>query len=239
MAEFYYQIKGKKGKDDYFGNWTFPPIFSGKVVADDKKKAKLLIDAEYGKQFPLRVLQKDLDSNEFLLNIDEIKPDSHISRLFELNTCKRPSCNNTFYVIDKYNDHNCGNKGQTYCSYECQDEDRQIQAYIRNQNEVLSGTASPVIYKITNKITSLCYIGKTTQVFTLRWYQHFFQHGSCKFHLAIRSSKVTDWTFEIIEIVEIPNDIKTVKEIEQLISTREKHHIKENNSVMNGYNSIN
>ena len=241
MKEYYYQIKGKKSADSMsgFSNWSFPPIFSGKVLAEDKKEAKMLIDDAYGKKFPLRVLSKDLDSNEFLLNIEEICEGSHINRLFVLNECKRLSCQNTFYVIDKYNDHNCSNKGQSYCSYECQDEDRKIEVYIRNQNEVLSGSANPVIYKITNKTTEMVYIGKTTQVFTLRWYQHFFQHGSCKFHEAIRSSKVTDWLFEIEEAIEIPKDIKSVKDIETLIIDRERFYINKYDSINSGYNTRN
>ena len=239
IKEFYYQIKGKLSIPESNGwgisNWGFPPIFCGKISAINKKKAKELIDEEYGKKFPQRVLQKDLDSNEFLLNIEEIKPGSHIKQLFELQTCIH--CKQTFYVIDKYNDNNCSNKGFDFCSDKCKVDYRGVQEYLRNQNQELSGNNNPIIYKITNKATGQCYIGKTTQVFTLRWYQHFFQMGNCKFHDAIKNSKVCDWVFEVQEIVIIPEDIKTVGDIEKLIIERERYWIEHYNSIENGYNS--
>jgi len=48
-VEFYYQIKGKLSEPElgmYGGvqNWEFPPIFCGKVEADDKKAAKAIIE---------------------------------------------------------------------------------------------------------------------------------------------------------------------------------------------------
>src|ERR1035437_9000511 len=101
QKSFYYQIKGKLGEPQagFYGgssNWSFPPIFSGKVEAADKKEAKIKIEEEYQKKFQIRDLAKDLDSNEFLLKIDEIKEGSHYSQLFELQKCKQ--CDNTFYV---------------------------------------------------------------------------------------------------------------------------------------------
>lgn len=238
--EFFYQIKGKKAPDQevgaFGGNWVFPPIFSGKVTAISKKHAQLKIEEEYGRKFPLRVLSTDLDSHEFLLSIEEIKPGSHLERLFELQTCKH--CSNTFYVIDKYNDHNDNYKGSEYCSQECKTNAYQVGVYLRNQSQVLNGTANPIIYKIYNRVTNLTYIGKTTQVFTLRWYQHFFQGGDCAFHKAIGQSPVTDWTFEVVEIVKIPEDVKTTAEVEKIISQRERFWINHFDSKNNGYNSI-
>ncbi len=135
MPEYYYQIKRKRleSETDYFGtsNWGFPPVFSGKVEAVDKKLAKNIIDEDYGKKFPLRVLSKDIDSNEFLLSIEEIKEGSHIQRLFEKQSCTH--CQNTFYVIDKYNDPNVDNKSFDFCSDKCKSDHRGVQSYLRNQ----------------------------------------------------------------------------------------------------------
>ena len=46
MPEYYYQIKGKEGGDPAysFSNWAFPPVFSDKVKASNKKEARLLIE---------------------------------------------------------------------------------------------------------------------------------------------------------------------------------------------------
>lgn len=249
--DFYYQIKGKTSEDQKnedtspFGssygsvqNWVFPPIFSGKVSAVDKKQAKLLIEEEYGRTFPLKVLAKDLASNEFLLSIQEITDkDARTQRLFQVNKCRQ--CDKEFKTIDLYNDMHETYKGGEFCSYICKNENYKVQEFIRNQerNMDISGNKNPVIYKITNKTNNKCYIGKTTQVFTLRWYQHFFQSGNCKFHEAVRTCSVLDWTFEIIETVEIPVDIKTLPEIEKIILERERHFINLYDSIENGYNS--
>lgn len=242
--DYYYQIKGKSSDNQSeFGVWIFPPIFSGKVTAKDKKEARELICEEYGKKFPIRVLHKDLESNDFLLSIKEMEPGSHYHKLFELQKCEQ--CDNTFYVIDKYNDKNCRDKGFAFCSDTCRDDNGKMHQMQKLDNELLIGSAVPVIYKITNKVSGMVYIGKTSQVFTLRWYQHFFQFGSNKFHDAIKKSKFTDWQFEIIEIIEFPQEIKENKDFTNYINNREKYIIERerywinhHDSIVNGYNSI-
>jgi len=242
IKSFYYQIKGKlaTSKQGLYGgdqNWSFPPIFSGKVEAENKKEAKLLIEEEYGRVFPLRVLKKDLDSNEFLLSIEEIKEGSHIHKLFEQKSCL--NCGSTFYVIDMYNDMHRDFTSHEFCSYKCKEEQNNVRRMLSYESNNVSGNQCPIIYKIANKNTGLCYIGKTTQVFTLRWYQHFYQGGNCKFHNAVKESKFIDWTFEVIEIVDIPKDIKRLNEIENIILERERYWINYYDSINNGYNSKN
>jgi hypothetical protein len=245
MIDYYYQIKGKRGKDEegMFSNWAFPPIFSGKVTAKNKKEAKQLICEDYDKQFPLRVLREQLDRNEYLLSIEEIKPNSHIERLFNPQSCKQ--CGDTFYVIDKYNDKYCTNKSSDFCTDKCFQEHKEAHYFKRMDNDLLVGSAMPVIYKITNKVTGMVYIGKTSQVFTLRWYQHFFQFGGSKFHEAIRTSKVTDWLFEVQEIIEFPQELREMTDMnlyldqrEKYIFERERHWINHYKSIESGYNTL-
>ena len=237
MNEFYYQIKGKKGEDDYsMSNWAFPPIFSGKVTATDKKDAKTKIEDEYGKKFPLRVLQKDLDTNEFLLSIQEMDDKSRFHRLFEERECE--VCGDSFRVIDKYNDHNCSNKSPDVCSGKCEGERIKLRQIGWNESQVMKGIHKPTIYKIQNVRNQKVYIGKTTQAFTLRWYQHFFQSSGTKFHEAIKESEITDWVFSVLEFVDI-DECKAFSEAATIISEREQHYISMFNSIENGYNSIN
>lgn len=238
MKEFYYQIKGKNNPSDpySYGKWAFPPIFSGKVEATDRKEAKLIIDEEYGRKFPLRVLDKDIDANEYLLAITEITENSGHSRLFSSRECS--TCGSEFRIIDKYNDANCLNKGSEYCSDECKHEAKLIETVKWNEDNVMNGKHIPVIYKITNKKTGLSYIGKTTQAFTFRWYQHFFQLGSTKFHNEIKTTEISDWTFEVIEVVKIPDDTKEYSEADKFIFERERFWINHHDSIKNGYNSI-
>ena len=220
--DYYYQIKGKIDKK--FGdlsNWSFPPIFSGKVSATDKKEAKTIVEIEYNKKFPLRVLAKDLDSNEFLLRITEIKDtDFFTKHIFEKQICK--ICNKEFRRIDLYNDSNVSYKGVLFCSDECNNKHKE-KLFEENQSCV------PVIYKITNKKSNKCYIGQTTQSFTLRWWQHIkWGVSDCKFHTKLKNSKLTDWCFEVIEIVESKD----------VLNEREKYYINYFDSIDNGYNSV-
>lgn len=234
MIEWYYQIKGKHGHDNYFSNWSFPPIFSGKVTAENKKEAHKIINEEYGKQFPLRVLSKDIESNDFLLCISEIK-DERTKGLFIVRSCLH--CGTTFRVIDSYNNTNMSYKGPDYCSNECKTEAYEVKRYIDTGNNDLNGIHQPVIYRVYNHETGLSYIGKTTQAFTLRWYQHFYQSGDTKFHKAIKSTALEDWTFSIIEKIIIPKEMKTKSEIEKYIFERERYWIVKLDCVKNGYNS--
>lgn len=235
--EFFYQIRGRTSEnqaDDECGiftsNWVWPPIFCGKVEAKDKKEARKLIDDEYSIQFPLRVLKKDLDSHDFILKIEKLGCNK---RLFDIQKCER--CESQFRIIDKYNDLNEQNKGPSFCSSECYDKHKEekrtffVDDYNKNQ---------PVIYKIKNKITGMVYIGKTSQVFTLRWYQHFFQGGSSKFHQAISTSRATDWEFSIVEEITFPEEMRLDDHKREFMSQRETYWMREFDSIESGYNSL-
>ena len=243
MAEYLFQIKGKLGEPEsgFYGNssnWSFPPIWQDKVEAKNSKEAKLIIEEMYDKKFPLRVLAKDLDSNEFLLNIKEIKDDdSFTKKLFENIECKQ--CQSQFKIIEKYQ-LGSNNSSREFCSSECKNE-------YNNKNrptnylDFKESTAihDYVIYKITNKETGMCYIGQTKQAFTFRWYQHFYQPKDVKFHDAIMEFPITAWTFEVIDKIDIPTEIKYDKvQIRKLVLSKETEYIQKFNSVNNGYNSV-
>lgn len=235
MAEFFFQIKGKAGPDAYsMGNWAWPPIWSDKVEAVDYHDAKNKIDEMYGKKFPSRVLKKDLDANEFLLSITPMdRADSYMLRMFEVQKCK--CCDIEFKVIQKYQIGNPGG-GMSYCSSECQRSHNEIE-YYRNKEEG-NGIHVPVIYRIHNKVANKSYIGKTKQAFTFRWYQHIFQPKSdTKFYSEIEKTKITDWIFEVVEIIKMPEHIKTREEMDRHILERETFYMKQFDSVRNGYNT--
>lgn len=230
MTDFYYQIKAKDNSEYGISSWAWPPVFSGKVTAENKKLAKALIEEEYGRKFPQRVLKKDLDQHQYLLNIREITEDDERTRgLFETRECQQ--CKAKFRQIDLYNDHNESYKGSEFCSNNCKqkyyDQNRPIRPDI-------AGNEKPVIYRILNVNSGMSYVGKTTQVFTLRWYQHFYHGGDCKFHKAIKESSIEDWEFTIIETVSIPDD----RDSNEFVAERERFWINELNSIEDGYNSV-
>lgn len=92
--------------------------------------------------------------------------------------------------------------------------------------EIISG-----IYKITNKINGKCYIGKSIDIYQ-RWNRHKIdsrpiQEGgdTCTIHNAIRKYGLNNFSFEIVEIIDLPQ-----------LNEREKYWINFYDSYYNGYN---
>jgi len=234
VPDFYYQIKKRSGQksDGFFSSaWDWPPVFQEMVSADDKKSAKKLIDEEYQRTFPQRVLEKDLASHDFLLTITEIKdPNSYQYQRFKVVAC--PECNNTFRQIDKFNDPNSTHDGPKYCSAVCAEQGR-----VNEISLVSSFNPSklpPVIYQIRQKSSGKIYVGQTTRPFTLRWWQHLSNPTSCKFHEAMKSSDLTDWEYSVLEVLAIPKGSKAA----EYITARERHWIDTLDTVANGFNTI-
>lgn len=228
LKSFYYQLKGKKGNEEGYGwgNWTFPPIYSGKVTAKDKKEAKILIEEEYNKKFPLRVLNKDLEHNEFLLKITDMDKEIYLKRLFEDLVCVQ--CNKIFRRIDLYNDSNVKYKGTEYCSDDCKDKAYEQRRFEISESMFNESGNVPVIYKISNKESGMCYVGQTIQSFTLRWWQHIkWGQSDCKFHNAIKNSKLTDWIFEVIFVCSSKEEL----------NEKESYFIRKFDSINKGYNT--
>lgn len=233
MPDFYYQIKGRMAADSEWGSeWAWPPVFSGRVTAPDRKGAKALIEEEYGRQFPLRVLKKDLDEHAYLLHIRPIGPeDDHILRRFRDTACKE--CGAVFKLIDNYNDPYADHRGPDHCSAKCASAGkfREVQEF----RLATEGKLPAVIYQVRQKSTGKAYIGQTIQPFTLRWWQHLTNPSDCKFHEAMKATPITDWEFSVLEVIEVPGDCASKA---AYITDRERHWIETFNSVAQGYNTV-
>lgn len=232
MPDFYYQIKGRSEGGEYaLSSWAFPPVFSGLVVAPDKASAKTMVEEEYGRAFPLRVLKKDIEQHAYLLSIKEIDVnDSYTRRRFEVTQCKE--CPTQFRLIDKYNDHHCDYNGADYCSRGCWNIGRQRE--IKALNLAHEGKLPPVIYQVRQKSTGKSYVGQTIRPFTLRWWEHLTLPSDSKFHEAIKSTPITDWEFCVLELIDVPPGTDSVA----YITLRERHWIDLLNSIDGGFNTV-
>lgn len=234
MPDYYYQIKGK-GPGGY---WSWPPLHSGMIAAANTKEARKLVEEEYGMKLPGSTLKKDGEHQLYLLSFMDMTEKPYLYERFTKMTCDW--CKREYTLNDKYL-LNAGGSHQ-YCSIECANDFKVAEAIREGLPSVVgandfNGIHVPVIYKITNKITGKCYIGKTTQAFTLRWYQHFYQNdGGTKFHAAIREYGADKWTFEIIELVEIPPGTNKFDR-HRFMLERETYWMNECNSINDGYNS--
>jgi hypothetical protein len=237
LPDFYYQIKGrlpdeKAGQGAFGSNWDWPPIFCDIVEAANKKEAKLLIEEEYGRHFPLRVLTDDIDKHAFLLRITEVAPeDESLRRKFKHTPCKE--CGSTFRVIDKYNDPNEPDKGPDYCSKGCAQEGR-IQR-TKDYELTTSGRLPAVIYLIRQLSTGKCYVGQTIRPVTLRWWQHMTYPSENKFHQVLKSTPLTDWQFSILESIALADDHPNKG---GFITDRERFWITEYDCISSGFNTI-
>lgn len=237
MADFYYQIKGKQEQEeepasDWGSRWVWPPIFSGLISAPDKKAAKALIEEEYGRQFPLRVLKKDIDEHAYLLHIRIVDESmDYIRSRFQQTACKE--CGAMFRLIDKYNDPHADHRGPEYCSAPCHSAGkfRDVQEF----KLVAIGKVPAVIYRVQQKSTGMAYVGQTIQPFTLRWWQHLTTLTDCKFHEAMRKIPLTDWDFSVLEVIAVPEE---VTDKAAFITERERHWIEAMDSVSNGFNTV-
>lgn len=232
MPEYFYQIRGRTDCDEMGDKgWEWPPLFCGVVTADDKKAAKVAIDEEYGRKFPLRVLRADIQQHAFLLRITEVDPqDDYTQRKLRFTACLE--CGDRFRPIDKYNDPHADYRGLDYCSKKCKTagQTRDVSEF-RLAGE---GRLPPVIYQVRQKTTGRVYVGQTIKPFTLRWWQHLTTLSDCKFHEALKLGPITDFEFSVLEVITVPDDCSA----SVYITDRERHWIDVFDSVKSGFNTI-
>lgn len=228
MKKFFYQLKTKvdpSRKDYHYSGWEV--VWFDVVEADDKASAKKKIESEYSGIIAEKATKKNKDTLDYKLYLIEL--DQHHEDFWLADrTCS--VCGNQYNILRSHQ-FGEGYANREICSKYCH-ESRKMEKEFGNYFEG-NGRNKPTIYKITNKNTGKVYIGKTVQVFTLRWYQHFFQPSESKFHQAIKESKPTDWTFEVIEIV-----YGSKRTDDPIVLEREQYWIDQYDSINNGYNSV-
>lgn len=233
MSKFYYQIKGRQpAGPKREAEWAWPPVFSGMVEAEDRKEAKAKIEELYERQFPVRVLKKDLTDHAYLLHIQVLhEHDTYLLRRFEDTPCKE--CGTVFRLIDKYNDPNTETTSHDYCTDACLKAARfrDIQEF-RLVNE---GKLPAVIYQVRQRSSGKSYVGQTTQAFTLRWWQHLTHSTDCKFHAALSGSDITDWEFSVVEVIAYPDGCSNRA---AYITQREAHWIEALSALDTGFNTV-
>lgn len=81
------------------------------------------------------------------------------------------------------------------------------------------------IYKITNKVNGMSYIGQTRYTVEFRWRQHQHKKDNCYFHNAIRKYGAENFTVETIEECDVSQ-----------LDNREIYYIAKYNTFEKGYN---
>lgn len=86
------------------------------------------------------------------------------------------------------------------------------------------------IYKITEKSTGKSYVGKTRNAPFFRWWNHL-KHNNSPFGSYFKTTKLSDWTFEVLE--ELPANVDDVE-----VFRIESEYINKFDSIKNGFNSV-
>lgn len=86
------------------------------------------------------------------------------------------------------------------------------------------------IYKVTEKSTGKCYIGKTRNAPFFRWWNHLTR-SSTPFGIYLSSTVLSEWTFEVLEV--LPSEMKDAE-----IFEIESKYIIQYDSINNGFNTL-
>lgn len=86
------------------------------------------------------------------------------------------------------------------------------------------------IYKITEKPTGKSYIGKTRNAPFFRWWNHL-KHSSSPFGLYFKTTSLSNWNFEVLEILPAETKDADVFEIES-------KYILQFDCINNGFNTL-
>lgn len=98
-------------------------------------------------------------------------------------------------------------------------------------NEHFIKSDSPnYVYKVTEKLTGKCYVGKTRNAPFFRWWNHL-THSSSPFGIYLRTTKLSDWTFEVLEILPAETENSVILGIES-------KYINQFDSIKNGFNTL-
>ena len=99
-----------------------------------------------------------------------------------------------------------------------------------DDNSFITAESPIFIYKITEKKTGKCYIGKTRNAPIWRWWNHLTWSKS-PFGLYLKGSKLSEWTFEVVE--ELPPNT-----LDADVFKIESQYILRYDSINNGFNSM-
>ncbi len=214
--KFFYQIKAKT---QHYGDYA--PVYIGHVEAENRKEAKAKLNDDFQENFKEKITSKSPEVEYRLL----LLPADSTFEEYWLTPRVCSVCKEAYTVIEK---RNMGEvPGREVCSTACRIHNRPPPP--EHLESFAYGNQKPTIYRITNKSTDQCYIGQTIRPVTLRWWEHFFHPAETKFHKAIQESGITDWTFEVLEVLET--------RVKKEINAREQYWITKHQSILHGYNS--
>ena len=239
-----------KDPDNYMGFDTVDVLREPLIEANDKSEVKTFLADKYPQFFANgKIYERETknDKAQFFYvvifplyqhEIDLIKEGEwkcdYCGHIHENRYVSRPITSNLFA-----NKFFCGSdfrSGNDVINHSCFDLWKIHNYKLSNGDEMpddlnyVKSFSPTFIYKITEKSTGKSYIGKTRNAPFFRWWNHLTHSGS-PFGLYLRTTKLSEWVFEVLEV--LPSNIA-----DSDVFRIESEYMVKFNSINNGFNSV-
>lgn len=210
------------------------------IMAKDKEEVKAMLLEKYPQFFPTnKVYQKETKDTAqfFYVVIFELyeweKKQITNDTSWTCASCGQKYANTYLYRPRQY-EKLFGDKlfcsGENdYCLNEYKKEYYKDVEFPDDEHFIKSDSPN-YIYKVTEKATNKSYVGKTRNAPFFRWWNHL-THSSSPFGIYLRKTKLSEWTFEVLE--ELPCTVNNSD-----ILKIESEYMRKFDSINNGYNSL-
>lgn len=210
------------------------------ILAKDKDEVKQILLKKYPQFFPTnKVYEKETkDTAQFfyvvIFELYEYEKQQVVNDTsWKCDHCGQKYENTYLYRPIKYEklfgDKKFCISDDNYCLNQYKKEYYKDVEFPDNEHFVKSDSPN-YIYKVTEKATGKCYIGKTRNAPFFRWWNHL-THSSSPFGIYLRKTKLTDWSFEVLEI--LPSETE-----DSVILGIESKYILQFDSIKNGFNTL-
>lgn len=234
-------VKSLSGNEDRFTFGEFDIAKEPIIEAADKTEVKKIISTKYPQFFPsAKVYEKETkDTTQFFYavifplhrwEIDQINSGEWVcascGQMHENRYISKPRTSRLFG--DDILFCKSGDNGELCLNNYKKDKYKNID--FPDDTNYIKSDSPNYIYKVTEKETGKSYIGKTRNAPFFRWWNHL-THSSSPFGVFLRKSKLSDWTFEVLE--ELPAEIKDSE-----VFRVESEYMVKFDSINNGFNSM-
>ena len=191
MSNWFVRINlRKENKGEFFSEQVERKIY---YDIETKKEVLKRILEDYPEYFDEKVPQRTSQNEFFFVNIYEL--DEYWEKFWNEPVFCKYCGENPIKKIDKKN---YGDDGYYFCCKEHKETYRnnRLEQDVRVYK---SNHTVGFVYKITEKATGKVYIGKTVNHPVFRWFQHFKAETGSRFHQIMKTSDITDWSFEVVD----------------------------------------
>lgn len=182
----------KSNKEDFYSEQVERRLY---FDIDTKKNVLKKIKEDYPEYFSEKVPQRTVNGELFYVNVYELG--EYWEKFWtEQIPCRFCGQNPVNRIDIKNNNYS----GYYFCCLE-HEETFYANRLAEDERTYKSGGVIGFIYKITHKETGKVYIGKTINHPIFRWFQHFKAQSGSYFHEVMKESNITDWTYEVLDVL--------------------------------------